>query len=161
MACCLFDTKPLHTHVLTYCQLGPQKQILVKFKSKYNGFHSRKFHLEMSPAKWRPSCLDLFGIYLILPACLWSWNTRQMMANPHPSSHIIETADDPVTSRAAIKWGAHPNLIWGSGSKPWPSSWHHQSIVAPGWDKQQQLWWVITRKMYHKISNISAPNPKT
>ena len=35
VACCLFGTKPLPQTMLTYCELGSQKHIQVKFESIY------------------------------------------------------------------------------------------------------------------------------
>ena len=40
MACRLFDAKPLPEPMLSYCQLGPSEQTLVKLESKYETFHS-------------------------------------------------------------------------------------------------------------------------
>ena len=40
MACRLFGAKPLPEPILTYCQLYPEEQTSVKFKSKYKAFHS-------------------------------------------------------------------------------------------------------------------------
>ena len=42
MACRLFGDKPLFKPVLGYCQLDHWEQISVKFKSKYEIFHTRK-----------------------------------------------------------------------------------------------------------------------
>ena len=42
MACRLFGAKSLPELMLTYCQLDPEEQTSVKFKSKYKTFHSRK-----------------------------------------------------------------------------------------------------------------------
>ena len=41
MVCRLFSGSPLPGPIMTYCQLDPRKQILVKFESKYNSFLSR------------------------------------------------------------------------------------------------------------------------
>ena len=51
--------KPLPELILTYCQLDPQEQTSVKFKSKYNNLHSKKIKLKMLSAKWCPFCLCL------------------------------------------------------------------------------------------------------
>ena len=44
MACCLFGATPLSETMLTWCQLYHWEHILVKFCSKFNYFHSRKWN---------------------------------------------------------------------------------------------------------------------
>ena len=46
MAWRLFGAKPLSKPMLGYCQLYPWEQTTVKFSSKYNHFHSRKYILK-------------------------------------------------------------------------------------------------------------------
>ena len=76
MACRLFGTKPLSEPMLTYCQLGPEEHISVKFHLKFKSFHSRKTTWKcLSSAKWEPFCLGLnvlikaFIITQLFPAC--------------------------------------------------------------------------------------------
>ena len=54
--CRPFGAKPLSKPMLVYCQLNPYKQTSVEFWSKYKTFHSRKIHIKISSAKWRPFC---------------------------------------------------------------------------------------------------------
>ena len=42
MVCRLFGTKPLSEPILPFCQLGPKEHASVKFRLKFNSFHSRK-----------------------------------------------------------------------------------------------------------------------
>ena len=42
MACRLLGAKPLSKPMLGYCQLDTKEQSSVKFKSKYETFHSQK-----------------------------------------------------------------------------------------------------------------------
>ena len=59
MACCLIGTNPLAEQMLTYCQLGPYKQISVKFLIKTETFSLQKTYLKMLSAKWWPFCSGL------------------------------------------------------------------------------------------------------
>ena len=52
IACHLFGAKPLSEPNLTYYQLDPWEHTSLKFLSKQNNFHSRKFIL--LSAKWHP-----------------------------------------------------------------------------------------------------------
>ena len=45
--------------MLTDCQLNPQEQTWVKFESKCNNFHSRKFNLKMDCCKMVAICFSL------------------------------------------------------------------------------------------------------
>ena len=56
MACRLFGAKPLLEPMLAYCQLDSWEQILVKFKSEFYHFHSRKYIWMCRLPKCGPLC---------------------------------------------------------------------------------------------------------
>ena len=58
MACRLVGAKPLSEPMLECCQLDPKEHISVKFKSKFEIFHSRKCTWKCC-WKWLPFCLGL------------------------------------------------------------------------------------------------------
>ena len=70
MACRLFGAKPLPEPMLTHCQLDPEEQTSVEFKSKYKAFHYENAFKNvvcevatiLSRRRWVNSCCDEFII---------------------------------------------------------------------------------------------------
>ena len=118
--CRLFGAKPLPEPMLTYCQVDPYEQNLVKFESKLTTFHpwkcTCKFRLWNCPCmgrcvnqtRPRSACthICIFGNNMM--ACMWIRKSCNNYINPGYGLSLVDTLWNASSYRQPLEQEGNP-----------------------------------------------------